>query len=69
MYKRQELAATVPVHAFPLDVRDETAVNAAIAALPIEFAEVDLLVNNAGLALGLEPAQRCDCLLYTSRCV
>ncbi|CDH43971.1 SDR family oxidoreductase [Candidatus Contendibacter odensensis] len=57
---RTELAATVPVHAFPLDVRDETAVNAAIAALPIEFAEVDLLVNNAGLALGLEPAQRCD---------
>ena len=57
---RAELAATAPVHAFPLDVRDETAVNAAIAALPVEFAEVDLLVNNAGLALGLEPAHRCD---------
>ena len=57
---RTELAATVPVHAFPLDVRDETAVNATIAALPVEFSEVDLLVNNAGLALGLEPAQRCD---------
>ena len=57
---RTELAATTPVHAFPLDVRDEAAVNAAMAALPAEFAEVDLLVNNAGLALGLEPAQRCD---------
>ncbi len=57
---RAELAATVPVHAFPLDVRDETAVNAALAALPVEFSEVDLLVNNAGLALGLEPAHRCD---------
>ncbi|EXI93035.1 MAG: NADP-dependent 3-hydroxy acid dehydrogenase YdfG [Candidatus Accumulibacter sp. BA-94] len=57
---RAELAATVPVHAFPLDVRDEAAVNAALAALPVEFAEVDLLVNNAGLALGLEPAHRCD---------
>ena len=57
---RAELAATAPVHAFPLDVRDETAVNAAIAALPVEFSEVDLLVNNAGLALGLEPAHRCD---------
>ena len=57
---RAELAAIVPVHAFPLDVRDETAVNAAIAALPVEFSEVDLLVNNAGLALGLEPAHRCD---------
>lgn len=57
---RAELAATAPVHAFPLDVRDETAVNAALAALPVEFSEVDLLVNNAGLALGLEPAHRCD---------
>jgi 3-hydroxy acid dehydrogenase / malonic semialdehyde reductase len=56
---RAELAAAVPVHAFPLDVRDETAVSAAVAALPAEFAAVDLLVNNAGLALGLEPAQRC----------
>jgi 3-hydroxy acid dehydrogenase/malonic semialdehyde reductase len=57
---RAELAATVPVHVFPLDVRDEAAVNAAIAALPVDFSEVDLLVNNAGLALGLEPAHRCD---------
>lgn len=57
---RTELAATVPVHAFPLDVRDETAVNAAVAALPPEFAAVDLLLNNAGLALGLEPAHEAN---------
>jgi NADP-dependent 3-hydroxy acid dehydrogenase YdfG len=57
---RAELVATVPVHAFPLDVRDEAAINAAVAALPAEFAGIDLLVNNAGLALGLEPAHRCD---------
>ena len=56
---RAELAATVPVHAVALDVRDEAAVNAAIANLPAEFAEVDVLVNNAGLALGLEPAHQC----------
>ena len=56
---RAELATTVPVHAVALDVRDEAAVNAAIAALPAEFAEVDVLVNNAGLALGLEPAHQC----------
>lgn len=55
-----EVVEAVPVHAFPLDVRDEAAVNAAVAALPTEFAEIDLLVNNAGLALGLEPAHRCD---------
>ncbi len=43
-----------------LDVRDRDAVAAAVAALPPEFAEIDLLVNNAGLALGLEPAQKAD---------
>jgi 3-hydroxy acid dehydrogenase/malonic semialdehyde reductase len=37
-------------------VRDRDAVAAAVANLPPAFAEVDLLVNNAGLALGLEPA-------------
>ena len=41
-----------------LDVRDRAAVEALPAALPPEFAAVDVLVNNAGLALGLEPAQR-----------
>src|SRR5487761_478197 len=43
-----------------LDVRDRPAVAAAVAALPAEFASVDLLVNNAGLALGLNPAQDAD---------
>lgn len=46
------------VLAFPLDVTDRAAVAALPAALPADFAAVDLLVNNAGLALGLEPAQR-----------
>jgi NADP-dependent 3-hydroxy acid dehydrogenase YdfG len=42
------------VHAFALDVRDRTAVPAAIAALPAEWAAIDILVNNAGLSRGLE---------------
>jgi 3-hydroxy acid dehydrogenase/malonic semialdehyde reductase len=46
------------VHALPLDVRDRAAVEAAVRGLPTAFAAVDVLVNNAGLALGLEPAQR-----------
>ncbi|MGB8933394.1 MAG: SDR family NAD(P)-dependent oxidoreductase, partial [Anaeromyxobacteraceae bacterium] len=46
------------VHPLPLDVRDKAAVERALAALPPPFAQVDLLVNSAGLALGLEPAQR-----------
>lgn len=44
----------------PLDVRDRAAVAAVVAGLPAEFAAIDVLVNNAGLALGLEPAQRAD---------
>src|SRR5580693_6348876 len=44
----------------PLDVRDRAAAEGAIAGLPPELAAIDLLVNNAGLARGLEPAQRAD---------
>jgi 3-hydroxy acid dehydrogenase/malonic semialdehyde reductase len=55
---RAELGASVlPL---VLDVRDREAVGRAFASLPPEFAEVDVLVNNAGLALGLESAQDSD---------
>ena len=43
-----------------LDVRDRAAVAAALPLLPPEFAGIDVLVNNAGLALGLGPAQDAD---------
>ena len=46
------------VHAAAFDVRDEAAMRAALAALPAGFRDVDLLVNNAGLALGTAPAQQ-----------
>ena len=57
-----DLAKEAGSRVFPvsLDVRDRAAVGETIAALPAEFAEIDLLVNNAGLALGLEPAQEAD---------
>lgn len=45
-------------HVLPLDVTNRGAVEAALASLPETHAEVDVLVNNAGLALGLEPAHR-----------
>ena len=48
------------VHPCVFDVRDGEAMDAAIAALPAEFAGIDLLVNNAGLAQGLAPAQEAD---------
>lgn len=45
------------VEVLPLvfDVRDRKAAHDAIASLPQEWVEVDVLVNNAGLARGLEP--------------
>ncbi len=57
-----ELAASLDaeVHAFALDVRDRAAVDAAVAGLPEGWAEVDVLVNNAGLAAGLGPLQEGD---------
>jgi 3-hydroxy acid dehydrogenase / malonic semialdehyde reductase len=48
------------LHPLPLDVSDRQAVEAALGGLPAGFAEIDLLVNNAGLAVGLEPAQKAD---------
>lgn len=48
------------IHRLLLDVRHRDAVRAAISSLPGEFAEIDLLVNNAGLAVGIEPAQEAD---------
>jgi serine 3-dehydrogenase len=45
------------VHAACFDVRDTAALDGAIANLPADFAGIDLLVNNAGLAQGLSPAQ------------
>ena len=49
-----------PVHTSCYDVRDKKAVQENIDALPEEFKDIDLLINNAGLALGLNPAHCCD---------
>jgi len=48
------------VHVAAFDIRDEAALHAAIASLPLAFAGIDLLVNNAGLALGTDTAQHAD---------
>ena len=48
------------VHASAFDMRDEAAMRAAHAKLPADFADIDLLVNNAGLALGTATAQQAD---------
>ena len=42
------------------DVRDREAAQKALDSLPAEFSKIDVLVNNAGLALGLEPEYEGD---------
>ena len=58
----KDLAAELGPRILPvtLDVRDRAAVADVVGGLPEEFARVDVLVNNAGLALGLGPAQDAD---------
>ena len=46
--------------AIGLDVRDKDAIAQAIEALPAGFADIDVLINNAGLALGMGPAHEAD---------
>jgi NADP-dependent 3-hydroxy acid dehydrogenase YdfG len=55
---KEELEGKAEVHLVPLDVRDREAVQGAVEGLPERFREIDVLLNNAGLALGLEPAHQ-----------
>jgi 3-hydroxy acid dehydrogenase/malonic semialdehyde reductase len=55
---RDELVTAAGVHIAQLDVRDNAEVEAVVAFLPQDFREIDVLLNNAGLALGLEPAHQ-----------
>lgn len=54
-----ELGADV-VHPLVFDIRDEAAIDAALGALPAGFGDIDVLINNAGLALGTAAAQDAD---------
>lgn len=56
----KELSGKCPVHIMQLDVRDRVAVEKTLASLPDDFKAIDVLVNNAGLALGLEPSHQVD---------
>jgi 3-hydroxy acid dehydrogenase / malonic semialdehyde reductase len=46
-------AGALAVHLFELDVQKRASVEAAIAGLPVNWREIDVLVNNAGLSRGL----------------
>lgn len=47
-------AGAADVRVLPLDVRSAEAVRSAVEALPPEWKEIDVLVNNAGLSRGLD---------------
>ncbi|KKB86704.1 malonic semialdehyde reductase [Devosia limi DSM 17137] len=47
-------------HIIELDVRDRAAIDAAISAIPAPFAGINVVLANAGLALGLQPAAETD---------
>ncbi len=56
----KELGKQVYALAVTLDVRERESVERKLTELPNEFSEVDVLVNNAGLALGLSSADHAD---------
>lgn len=55
----EDLVKAFPGQVYPLvfDVRDRAAVEAAFTSLPPEFSAIEILINNAGNAHGLDPIQ------------
>lgn len=58
----ETLAADIgpQMHPLAFDMRDGAAIDDALASLPSAFQGIDLLINNAGLALGTAPAHQAD---------
>ncbi|MEM6159378.1 bifunctional NADP-dependent 3-hydroxy acid dehydrogenase/3-hydroxypropionate dehydrogenase YdfG [Erwinia sp. P6884] len=62
--RRQERLQTLKeelgdsLYTLQLDVRNRAAIEEALGTLPAEWRNIDVLVNNAGLALGVEPAHK-----------
>mgnify|MGYP003498983610 FL=1 len=55
-----ELEHRTKVHTLNFDVRKKKAVKEAIDSLPPDFSKIDVLINNAGNAHGLDPIQTGD---------
>ncbi|MFV8336847.1 SDR family NAD(P)-dependent oxidoreductase [Flavobacterium sp. RSP29] len=56
----KELREITEVHTLSFDVRDKNAVFESINSLPEAFSKIDVLINNAGNAHGLDPIQSGD---------
>ena len=54
---KNELQKLVEVHTLTFDVRNKKEVEKAINGLPETFQKIDILINNAGNAHGLDPIQ------------
>lgn len=78
----EELGDLVKVITLQFDIRDKDKVIESITSLPAEFKQIDILINNAGNAHGLDPFQEGSLddwdamidinvkgLLYVSKCV
>jgi len=52
---QKKLGQQTPVHTLSFDVRDKKVVAEALSELPEDFSQVDILINNAGNAHGLDP--------------
>ncbi len=57
---KQQLQSKCNIHTVALDITDPVAVEQALAQIPAEFCAIDVLINNAGLALGLDTADKAD---------
>lgn len=55
---KEKLSITNEVHTLNFDVRDKNAVDLQIQSLPPDFQHIDILINNAGNAHGLDPIDR-----------
>ncbi|RZK10047.1 MAG: SDR family oxidoreductase [Flavobacterium sp.] len=57
---QDELSQRTEVHTLLFDVRNKKTVQQSIASLPENFSDIDILINNAGNAHGLDPIQNGD---------
>lgn len=53
----EELSEKTSVHTLTFDVRDKELVSELLRKLPEPFSDIDILINNAGNAHGLDPIQ------------
>lgn len=55
---KNTLGKEVKIHTLNFDIRNKKMVQEALASLPKEFSRIDILINNAGNAHGLDPIQK-----------